>query len=1142
MPQHTHYSRLCASVILLLSLVPVSSNASRQSETRLLAVGVPETRDIKGPDAHLFEVSMEAGQYARIKIRRSGIDLIVTVTSPNGDATVHEDAAGPESPMTVSIISNTNARYTLKVQPAMKWAAAGGYQIELEAPHNVGPQDAKRLDAEMKMAAGRSKQFIDTDESRLGAIASYREALTLWQELGDTKEEANTLQFIAQTYFALGDFDKCIDNYSKALNLRTDEDKQVKAYTVLELAGAYLENSRHLPDALSHYNQAYEVFTAMNNRRGQADALYGLGLTKARMSEMSEAVTYYKRALVIYTDPATRNRHEEARTSHALAGALDVMGEPDQAGQLFESALEGWRETGDLGQEGNTYSSLAKREMDRGNWQLAFDTYEKALDLYKRAEVGQVRDVSAIRRRRSSTLYNLSYTYAALNDYAKAQEYLDQSLALRKPGAKGSTLMLKCYFHALAGETARAFEFCNQALAEQEASGDRRISETYTAMGVANAVDNKHAQALELFDKALAIQTNEKTRSPQAEAITQGWRGESLAALGSYEKALASYARSRDLWLKYSELNGVALALVGMARCERALNNPKLALEHVTEAIAAIEPLRSNVTSEALRSSYFSTKVDYYELYIDLSLQLAANGDTAKPTEAAFEASERARARSFIETLAQARIEGEVKLDHGLANLVSKYRRVQSQIQAAKLEGYKGAKEDQTAADSRLETERAGIESQLQTQYPRYAALMYPRPLTVSQVQKLLDEDTLLLEFTLGQERSYVLAMTATELHSYELPPRARIEESAQSFLKHLKAGQPVFGESAAKRKARMDLMANYRSEATALSRMLLGKVSSLSKKKNLLIVADGQLQYIPFAALPSPDATPGVGSAGAPLQATLVQDHEITNLPSASVLGVLRESPHRELPSKSVAIFADPVLEKDDPRIQLAQHNRAKPVAENQKYLQQALRDIADDGETAKLGRLGASGREARQIIALTPPGSSFEALGFKANRENATSKQLRLYWAVHFATHGILNETNPGRSGVVLSLYDEQGRFHEEGFLRLEDIYDLNLPVDLVVLSACRTGLGKPVKGEGLIGLTRGFMHAGTRRVLASLWKVDDDATAELMKRFYQNILKEGMTPAAALRAAQSSMAGETRWSHPYYWAGFVLQGEPK
>jgi CHAT domain-containing protein len=247
-------------------------------------------------------------------------------------------------------------------------------------------------------------------------------------------------------------------------------------------------------------------------------------------------------------------------------------------------------------------------------------------------------------------------------------------------------------------------------------------------------------------------------------------------------------------------------------------------------------------------------------------------------------------------------------------------------------------------------------------------------------------------------------------------------------------------------------------------------------------------------------------------------------------------------VPSKSVAVFADPVFEQDDPRIQVTRQNPNKPAVGNRSSVHLAWRDVIDVGDAAKLQRLPASSREAQEIINLVPPGSSLKAVGFKANRETVTSKQLSLYRAVHFATHGILDEVNPERSGVVLSLYDEQGRFHEEGYLRLKDIYDLNLPIDLVVLSACRTGLGKAVKGEGVIGLARGFMYAGTRRVMASLWKVHDDATAELMKRFYQKMLKEGMTPAAALRAAQSSMASDSQWRHPYYWAGFILQGEPK
>src|SRR5205085_9833483 len=128
---------------------------------------------------------------------------------------------------------------------------------------------------------------------------------------------------------------------------------------------------------------------------------------------------------------------------------------------------------------------------------------------------------------------------------------------------------------------------------------------------------------------------------------------------------------------------------------------------------------------------------------------------------------------------------------------------------------------------------------------------------------------------------------------------------------------------------------------------------------------------------------------------------------------------------------------------------------------------------------------------------------------------------------------------SGVVLSLLDREGK-PQEGFLRLHEIYNLRLTADLVVLSACQTGLGNDVKGEGLIGLTRGFMYAGAKGVVASLWKVDDEATAELMKRFYAGMFTQGLTPAAALRQAQLEMWQSRRWHEPYYWAAFVIQGQ--
>jgi CHAT domain-containing protein len=177
--------------------------------------------------------------------------------------------------------------------------------------------------------------------------------------------------------------------------------------------------------------------------------------------------------------------------------------------------------------------------------------------------------------------------------------------------------------------------------------------------------------------------------------------------------------------------------------------------------------------------------------------------------------------------------------------------------------------------------------------------------------------------------------------------------------------------------------------------------------------------------------------------------------------------------------------------------------------------------------------------ILAAVPAGGVMKALDFKANRETATGAELGQYRIVHFATHGLLNGEHPELSGIILSLVDEEGR-ERDGFLRLHEIYKLRLPAELVVLSACQTALGKPVRGEGLVGLVRGFMYAGAERVVASLWKVDDEATAELMKLFYERMLKGGMRPAAALRAAKVEMSRHKRWHSPYYWAAFELQGE--
>jgi CHAT domain-containing protein len=266
--------------------------------------------------------------------------------------------------------------------------------------------------------------------------------------------------------------------------------------------------------------------------------------------------------------------------------------------------------------------------------------------------------------------------------------------------------------------------------------------------------------------------------------------------------------------------------------------------------------------------------------------------------------------------------------------------------------------------------------------------------------------------------------------------------------------------------------------------------------------------------------------------------------LPSASVLAALRgEAARRQPTTKTLAVLADPVFRSDDARVKntLGARNATNGGATARigpSSNQPAERSARDSGLNGFV-RLLFSRKEAERIISLVPAKSRLEALDFAASRATATDPRLGSYRILHFATHGLLNSKHPELTGLVFSLVDQEGQ-PQNGFLRFHEIYNLNLNADLVVLSGCQTALGKEIKGEGLIGLTRGFMYAGAPRVVASLWRVEDRATAELMKRFYVAMLRDGMRPAAALRAAQISMLRERRWDDPRFWAAFALQGE--
>jgi CHAT domain-containing protein len=230
-----------------------------------------------------------------------------------------------------------------------------------------------------------------------------------------------------------------------------------------------------------------------------------------------------------------------------------------------------------------------------------------------------------------------------------------------------------------------------------------------------------------------------------------------------------------------------------------------------------------------------------------------------------------------------------------------------------------------------------------------------------------------------------------------------------------------------------------------------------------------------------------------------------------------------RVAPAKTLAVLADPVCSPQDDRLPVTVRDADPPP----------------EAWSPSFISLPHTRREAESILAMVPPPQRLAALDFAAAPELVKSGELRNYRILHFATHGLLDEVHPELSAVVLSMFDEDGR-RRDGHLRLHEIYTLQLPADLVVLSACQTALGRRVRGEGLVGLTHGFFYAGASRLVVSLWDVHDEATAELMTAFYGGLLREDLSPPTALRAAQQRMRRQKRWEAAYYWAGFVLGGD--
>ncbi|MBI3950644.1 MAG: CHAT domain-containing protein [Acidobacteria bacterium] len=845
---------------------------------------------------------------------------------------------------------------------------------------------------------------------------------------------------------------------------------------------------------------------------------------------------------------ALGDRHEEAETLRLIGWAYGRLGEPQKALEYLGEALPLWRAVGE-----RRADSLEHEEF-----------IAKCQPAPLTGPVGN-------RQGEAETLYRIAEVYSELGEHQKALDFLTQALALyramenRNRYAEANALRKTGEVYWLLGEPEKALESLGQALPLYRAlhyyAGEAwtltNIGEVYHFLG-------DDVKALDFHHRALSLAHGE-ARYPEAAALHN--IGLVYASLGDKQKAIEYYGQALARYRVLGDRNGEAATLAGIARVECDWGNLIEARAQIEAALNITESQRTKVVSPGLRTSFLASKQNYYELYLDLLMRLhnrePANGHDAN----ALKASERARARSLLEILTEARAD----IRQGVKPaLLERERGLQQQLDAkaerlTRLLSSKYTEEQKTTAEKELSDllmQSQDVQAQIRASSPRYAALTQPQPLSLKEIQQqVLDDDTLLLEYALGDERSFLWAVTPNSIHSFELPKRAEIEAAARRVYELLTTrNQSKAGETPEQKRQRVaQADAEYVKAAAALSQMLLAPVAAPLGTKRLLIVAEGTLQYVPFAALPRPvslvtghwsladSKRPRTNDQGRMTNDTrpLVVDHEIVSLPSASALAVLRkELAGRQPAAKTVAVLADPVFQSNDARVKQIRMEAAKkanetPALPGAPSIEPDVERSARESGATSFQRLRFSRVEAEGIAALAPAAAGLKAVDFEANKLTATSVDLSQYRIVHFATHGLLNSQHPELSGVVLSLVDEEGE-PQDGFLRFYEIYNLKLNADLVVLSACQTALGKEVKGEGLVGLTRGFMYAGAARVVASLWNVQDKATAELMRRFYQAMLKDGLRPAAALRAAQVAMWKEKR--APYYWAAFALQGEWK
>ena len=891
--------------------------------------------------------------------------------------------------------------------------------------------------------------------------------------------------------------------------------------------------------ALGHLETALRLYAAAKNSRGLAAAHNELGDLYLRQGQYKVALDHYQQAYEAFTGEASKDQREG---SAATSATTRVAG--STAGAATGTAAN-------LADNGfNANLMLAKI----GETNLHLGRPSQASAAYLRMRVKKPESTGARTARRFGGLGGVLGGVSTGNVSIEAP--VSAGIGLLEFTKELNLYRDSIVYSAYELGLGRVAYFSNDL-----ETARKHFENAFEASGAS------------LAKVGQVRRTRAAARTSLADVVLRQGKYKDAAKL--YEDAAKGAKDDKRLDLMWPAQRGLGRSLWLQAAAEKDKKAAALrdkSIENYRDALATIETLRQgSIRSDEARTTFLATTKDVFDETANALAEMAVlsspagtplSGQALQYAAEALKVTEQSRARSLLDLLA----ETNAQITEGVPAELLKRRQANLEAQQEIAEQLVGislvADSHKKPADlenelDKLQTEFDGIENQIRTASPKYAALTGGQPLALADVQQqVLDDHTALLEYSLGNDQSYLWVVTRTSTALFKLPPRSAIDKLATEFRAQLIpprlqtrivgidiVADPQRGVGLA---TGAEVAAPLLAASNALYKAVVEPAAQLIGDKRLLFVADGALNYVPFEALAT---SAGVSDfATAPY---LIRTNEIVYAPSASVIGAIRQQTTK--PSgRAVLILADPIFNSNDVRAR-GTATATTAVADTRGLgLQSAVNDVAgqDAGASAAaatttmqglpLARLNGTRTEADQISKLTKAsgGQADVWLDLNASEDNIETRDINKYRVIHIATHGLLNADRPQFTGVVLSLI---GNRNADGFLRTDEVFNLRLGAPLVMLSACETGLGKEKRGEGVMGLTRAFLYAGAPTVGVSLWSVADKSTADLMTEFYKRLLaSEGVSSTAAMRDAQLSMITGKKYSAPFYWAPFVLVGD--